>query len=421
METESKPSDPVQDEGEDQQTDQASHTAADSDSGKSATVQNPMPSPAPSPSSVSSAQREKLVLQKLNQRMNELRKQPMQPQAKTNLQEEEASEAPLPESSSSVPPKLADVEERLRAAIRKIKMEEKQTPQTPVETPTPGASKPPLTLAQKKARWANSVKVALQNYSAREQPMQSATPVAPEEQSAAGSLTKPMTKQQAAEVQAFQQLPKPLTLEQKKARHDLAARIVIDEFKESQKAEKQAIQQQNATPQTDDPYREFARRQHRMLGAYAALKAWELGVECVWVDRVDLGKYLGLEKIRAERTDWLRGDLQAWFPQVEFWYFEDWLSYVTLSRVPVAELPLPKKTRESFLSEHPWAATPTKMPEIVEAGFQGYMSALPPAGFDRANASPKAAKLLLPKAGLTEAALASILNRLSIGLPPEAS
>lgn len=127
---------------------------------------------------------------------------------------------------------------------------------------------------------------------------------------------------------------------------------------------------------TDEICREFARRQHRILAAYAALKAWQLGVECVRVDRKHLEQLLGVKRLE-DRTIWLKNDVASWFPHFTPYYHETektWLAGMAFSRVAFNET-------------------------LVQ--------------------SPKIAELPLPKCGLTEAALTSILHRLSIGLPEE--
>jgi hypothetical protein len=66
---------------------------------------------------------------------------------------------------------------------------------------------------------------------------------------------------------------------------------------------------------TEDFYREFQRRRHKILGAYLALRAWERKVDCVALPRSALLFYLGLEKrMENERLARLKEDLRRLFP-----------------------------------------------------------------------------------------------------------
>lgn len=153
---------------------------------------------------------------------------------------------------------------------------------------------------------------------------------------------------------------------------------------------------------TDEIYREFARRRHRMLAVYAALQAWQRGVECVWVEREDLAKFLGgLERVNMDkRIEPLKDDVSHWFPHVtEFPYDSGWLARIVFSRVPM---------RKIVSVDRPRVITPIAENPELEKIFQEFLPA-------------KGAKMPLPKHGLTEAAVTSILHRLSIGLSQEES
>ena len=63
----------------------------------------------------------------------------------------------------------------------------------------------------------------------------------------------------------------------------------------------------------EDLHREFCRRQHRMLGNYLAIKAWIGGLDCLIVQRKQLGSFLGLERFKGVRIEWLNEDLRPWF------------------------------------------------------------------------------------------------------------
>ncbi len=61
-------------------------------------------------------------------------------------------------------------------------------------------------------------------------------------------------------------------------------------------------------------HRAACRRQHRVIANYLALTAWLRGVDCVVLVRADLQKFLGLERFKGSRVQWLRADIKPWFP-----------------------------------------------------------------------------------------------------------
>src|SRR6266851_4509070 len=63
-----------------------------------------------------------------------------------------------------------------------------------------------------------------------------------------------------------------------------------------------------------DPHREFCRRQHRVIGHFLALQAWTRGVDCIVLQREHLESFLGLERFKRARQEWLMTDLLPWFP-----------------------------------------------------------------------------------------------------------
>jgi hypothetical protein len=65
---------------------------------------------------------------------------------------------------------------------------------------------------------------------------------------------------------------------------------------------------------TEDFYREFQRRRHKLLGAYLALRAWERKVDCVALSHIALRPYLDLKEIEEKRLSWLKEDLKGLFP-----------------------------------------------------------------------------------------------------------
>ena len=94
-----------------------------------------------------------------------------------------------------------------------------------------------------------------------------------------------------------------------------------------------------------DPYRQHCQRQHRVLGQYLAIQAWLRCVDCFVIQRTDLQTFLGLERFKHVRIEWLEEDLKPWFPyQASFLHWPSYREGVVpsfqnlfLSRVPIGK------------------------------------------------------------------------------------
>jgi hypothetical protein len=92
-----------------------------------------------------------------------------------------------------------------------------------------------------------------------------------------------------------------------------------------------------------------------VLGQYLALEAWLRGVECLVIERSDLERFLGLERFKGVRVEWIQEDLSPWFPfQVPYYSSSPRasLSVLFLSRVPIEEhLPYGSMTTEQRIKD----------------------------------------------------------------------
>ena len=87
-----------------------------------------------------------------------------------------------------------------------------------------------------------------------------------------------------------------------------------------------------------DPHREACRRQHRVLGHFLAIQSWLRGLDCIVLVREDLEVFLGLERFKSQRVEWLREDLAPWFPHQDAYYLSkstSSLHSLFLARVPM--------------------------------------------------------------------------------------
>jgi hypothetical protein len=71
---------------------------------------------------------------------------------------------------------------------------------------------------------------------------------------------------------------------------------------------------------SDTLYRGYCTRQHHVLGHYLAVQAWNRGLDCIVLQRADLEFFLGLQRFKSVRVDWLREDLRPWFTHQEAYY-----------------------------------------------------------------------------------------------------
>jgi len=71
----------------------------------------------------------------------------------------------------------------------------------------------------------------------------------------------------------------------------------------------------NKVPEHVDPYREFVRRSHHLLGAYLSMHAWMNDLKCVIIDRDDIVAFWGLRnRVEKRRRLWLKDDIKPYFP-----------------------------------------------------------------------------------------------------------
>lgn len=62
--------------------------------------------------------------------------------------------------------------------------------------------------------------------------------------------------------------------------------------------------------------REDARRQHRLLGMYCALYCWHHQKEAIFVSKDLFLEFIGLERLKDIRFEWLQDDIHSYFPYV---------------------------------------------------------------------------------------------------------
>jgi hypothetical protein len=103
----------------------------------------------------------------------------------------------------------------------------------------------------------------------------------------------------------------------------------------------------------------MANRKHRLLAVFCSLQAWQRGLDCIHIDRHDLYKYLGVDRLTRDRVAELANDFKPWFSYHEHEMGHDccgWENSVMFSRVSPLELqgweknPDPARRKRAFLS-----------------------------------------------------------------------
>jgi hypothetical protein len=77
-----------------------------------------------------------------------------------------------------------------------------------------------------------------------------------------------------------------------------------------------------------------------VLGHYLSIEAWRRALECITLEREDLEAFLGLERFKDARIQWLQDDLKPWFPHQQIYKktkAPSSLHSLFLSRVPIKQ------------------------------------------------------------------------------------
>ena len=92
----------------------------------------------------------------------------------------------------------------------------------------------------------------------------------------------------------------------------------------------------------ENPQRELAKRQHRILGLYLAVSAWSNNLDAIVLERSNFTNFLSLQRVKRARVAQFEEDVRQWFPFTSAFYAtdNDSLHTLYLSRVSLeAKLP----------------------------------------------------------------------------------
>jgi len=113
----------------------------------------------------------------------------------------------------------------------------------------------------------------------------------------------------------------------------------------------------------DTFYRAACTKQHRIIGHYLAVQAWNRGLDCIVLNRTDLEFFFGLQRFKSSRVRWLMEDLRPWFPYQEDYYrtgAKSSIHSLFLSRIPIADfLPAGTMTTQERIERMPDRAPKT--------------------------------------------------------------
>ena len=112
-----------------------------------------------------------------------------------------------------------------------------------------------------------------------------------------------------------------------------------------------------------DPHRSACQRQHHVLGHFLAIQAGLRRLDCIVLVREDLEVFLGLQRFKSQRVQWLRSDFSPWFKYKESYFLSNSpssLHSLFLSRVPIKKfLPSGSMTTDERISGIAKGAPPT--------------------------------------------------------------
>jgi hypothetical protein len=77
---------------------------------------------------------------------------------------------------------------------------------------------------------------------------------------------------------------------------------------------------------------------HRLLAIFCSLQAWQRQLDGIWIDRVPLLSYLGLERLKPDRVEWIARDFEPWFQYHDHYTSNEngeWVSELSFARVPI--------------------------------------------------------------------------------------
>lgn len=124
-----------------------------------------------------------------------------------------------------------------------------------------------------------------------------------------------------------------------------------------------------------DDHRSACRRQHRVLGHFLAVQAWLRGVDCLVLDRNDVEAFLVLERLKEQRINWLRDDLNPWFPHQHIYVQGAGMGFslhsLYVSRTPIERwLPDGEMSTEERIREMRRGAPKTEMFAVPPSGHR---------------------------------------------------
>jgi hypothetical protein len=80
---------------------------------------------------------------------------------------------------------------------------------------------------------------------------------------------------------------------------------------------------------------------HQLLAIFCSLQAWQRGLDCIWINRFDLYRYLHVDRLTTDTVLSLARAFKPWFPHHEHDignFFGEWENSVKFSRFPESEI-----------------------------------------------------------------------------------
>jgi hypothetical protein len=121
---------------------------------------------------------------------------------------------------------------------------------------------------------------------------------------------------------------------------------------------------------------------HELLAIFCSLQAWQRGLDCLWIDRFDLYRYLGVERLTTDMVLSLARSFKPWFPYHEHDigdFYGEWENSVKFSRFPDSEI---SKNRVGKLNIPQGGLTAETLWHGISSMLMGFTEPLASLGFN---------------------------------------
>jgi hypothetical protein len=128
---------------------------------------------------------------------------------------------------------------------------------------------------------------------------------------------------------------------------------------------------------------------YQLLAVFCSLQAWQRGLDCIWIDRFSLYRYLGVDRLTIDVVQTLAHYFKPWFPYHEHDmgnFFGEWENSVKFSRFPDSEV---LKNRVGNLNIPKGGLTAETLWHGISSMLMGFNEPLASLGFNELDRTDK--------------------------------